>query len=388
LFVVAQIALAAVSLIAAGLITKSLVRLHNVEFAFEPRQLLVANLVMGNDQISGAERRRATLDLVMERAGALPGVSGVTPVMSAPFVGAGGGIDGRLAKPGQSVDEAAGNPILNLEAVATNYFEMLGIPVLRGRSFADADREGTRPVIVVSATVAQHFWPNADPIGKTLRGGGKEYYVVGVVPDTRYRELRTARSTVYLPLKQAPFGGMLPSTLLIRTTGAPEAVISAMRRAVSDVHPAAVVTSATPLQTLLDVPRAEPRLNAIVLGLFAIVAVALAAIGLFAVIATLVRQRTREIGIRMALGASAGNVRRIVMLRGVSLAAAGTALGIAGALGTGRLLAALLFQVNSTDVPTLVSVSGLILIIALLACYLPARSSSRVDPVIALRNET
>jgi putative ABC transport system permease protein len=385
--VVAQIALAAVSLTAAGLVTRSFINLQQVDLSFEPEQLLVAGLAVRQDQLTDARRERAALDLVLAKIEALPGVRAVSPVFAVPFVGLGGGIDGRLSRPGQSAAEAAGNPMLNMEVAAPNYFAMLGIPVLRGRSFSDDDREGAMPVVVVSSSVARHFWPGADPIGKRLGMPGREFTVVGVVPDTRYRELQTARPTVYFPLRQSPFSSIVPSTLLIRTANSPADVVPALRRAVADAHPGVAVASASPLATLLDAPRAQPRLNAIVLALFAAAAVSLAAIGLFAIIATMVRQRTHELGIRMALGATPGNVRMLVMVRGLSLALAGAAVGMGGALATSRLLSALLFEISPTDAVTLLSVAALILGVAAVASFVPARLSMRIDPVIALRSE-
>ncbi|MDQ3951199.1 MAG: ABC transporter permease, partial [Gemmatimonadota bacterium] len=173
--VVAQIALAAVSLTAAGLVTRSFINLQQVELSFEPEQLLVAGLAMRQDQLADARRERAALDLVLANIEALPGVRAVSPVLAVPFVGLGGGIDGRLSRPGQSAAEAAGNPMLNMEVAAPNYFAMLGIPVVRGRSFSDDDREGAMPVVVVSSSVARHFWPGADPIGKRLGMPGREF---------------------------------------------------------------------------------------------------------------------------------------------------------------------------------------------------------------------
>jgi predicted lysophospholipase L1 biosynthesis ABC-type transport system permease subunit len=260
---------------------------------------------------------------------------------------------------------------------------MLGIPVLRGRSFSDEDRPGATPVVIVGSSVARHFWPDRDPIGQRLAMPDREFTVVGVVPDTRYRELKTARPTVYFPLAQSPLP--TPSTLLMRTTGSPADVVPALRRAVSEAHPGVAVVSATSLETLLEAPRAQPRLNTIVLTLFAVAAVSLAAIGLFAIIATTVRQRTHEIGIRMALGATAGEVRKMVMVRGLSLALAGAVIGTAGALATSRLFSALLFETSPTDAATLVSVGVLLMGVAAVASFVPARSSMRIDPVIALR---
>jgi len=280
----------------------------------------------------------------------------------------------------------AGNPMLNMEIAAPNYFGMLGIPVLRGRSFRGEDREGATPVVVVSSSVARHFWPRGDPVGKRLGMPGREFTVVGVVPDTRYRELQTARPTVYFPLQQSPFP-IVPSTLLIRTSNSPADIVPALRRAVRDAHPGVAVVSASSLETLLDVPRAQPRLNAIVLALFAAAALSLAAIGLFAIIATMVRQRAHELGIRMALGATPSDVRRIVMVRGLSLAITGAAIGIVGALVTSRLLSTLLFEISPTDATTLASVAALMLAVAAVASFVPARSSMRIDPVNALRSE-
>ena len=213
--VVAQIALAAVSLTAAGLVTRSLIKLQQVQLSFEPGRLLVAELAMRQDQLANAQQQRTALDLVLLTTKAMPAVQAVTPVLAVPFVGAGGGIDGRLSMPGQDKEEAAGNPMLNMEVASPNYFALLGIPMLRGRPFSDEDREGTTPVIVVSSGVAHHFWPASDPIGKRLAMPGREFTVVGVVPDTRYRELMAARPTVYFPLRQSPFSTVVPSTLLI-----------------------------------------------------------------------------------------------------------------------------------------------------------------------------
>jgi predicted permease len=385
--VVAQIALAAVSLSAAGLVTRSLIKLQRVDLSFEPGRLLIAVLAMRGDQLTDAQKQRSALELVLSNTEALPGVQAVTPVMAVPFVGAGGGIDGRLSMPGESEEDKARNPMVNMEVAAPNYFAMLGIPVLRGRSFRNEDREGAAPVIVVSNSVARYFWPGSDPIGKRLAMPGREFTVVGVVPDTRYRELRTARPSVYFPLRQSPFSTMVPSTLLIRTTTAPADVVPALRRAVADAHSGVAVVGASSLETLLGAPRAQPRLNAIVLALFAAAAVSLAAIGLFAIIATMVRQRSHELGIRMALGGTSGQVGRMVMGRGLSLAIAGAAIGMAGALATSRLLSALLFEISPTDAATLVAVAALMLSVGAVASFVPARLSMRVDPVIALRSE-
>jgi putative ABC transport system permease protein len=385
--VVAQVALAAVSLTTAALVARSFIKLQHAELSFVPEHLLVASLAMRGDQLSDPRRQRAALDVVVKATEALPGVQAVSPVLNAPFIGSGGGIDGRLSLPEESKEDAARNPVVSLEVTASNYFAMLGTPVLRGRPFRDDDREGATPVIVVSSSVARHFWPDSDPIGRRLAGAGRELTVVGVVPETRYRELKTPRPTVYFPLRQSPFP-IVPGTLLIRTAASPADIVGALRAAVTAAEPGVELVSAYSLETLLEAPRAQPRLNAVVLALFATAALSLAAIGLFAIIATMVRQRTRELGIRMALGATAGDMQRMVMTRGLSLALAGAAIGTVGALATSRLLSALLFEISPTDATTLASVAGVIVGVAAMASFVPARSTGRIDPIVALRSET
>ena len=386
ILVVAQIALAVVSLSAAALMMRSLTKLQGVDLAFESRQLVVAGLALRQDQFDNPRKQIAMLDVLLPRLQALPGVNAVTPVLAVPFAGTGAGITGRLSVEGQTPEQAAGNPMLNMEVVYPNYFSTLRIPVLRGRPFSAEDREGAAAVVVVSSATANYYWPDGDPIGKRLKMQKSDFTVVGVVPDTRYRELRVARPSVYFPIRQS-FFPVVPTTLLIQTIGSPSSIIGMLSDAVADAAPGVTLTSAEPFGALLAEPRAQPRLNALILAMFAAAAVSLAAIGLFAIIATMVRQRTRELGIRMALGATGGDVRRIVMRRGLAMATMGAALGTAGALASSRVVAALLYETSATDAATLAVVAALMLAVGAFASLIPAQSSARIDPVIALRSD-
>jgi len=276
-----------------------------------------------------------------------------------------------------------------MEVATPGYYSALGIPVLRGRAFTDADREGTQPVVLLSQSAARHYWPNEDPIGKRLKfadTSSQWLTIIGIVPDTRYRDLRLARPSIYFPLRQSIFP-YVPTNLAIRTSGAPDGVIATIRRVVSESEPGVTVSSASSFDDHLDKPLAQPRLNALLLGVFAASAVVLAAVGLFGVMVTMVRQRTRELGVRMALGATPAEVWRLVLRRGMVLAAAGTLFGLVGALVTNYLLAGLLYDVTPTDLPTLSIVAITLLTMGALASLFPARSSSSIDPAVALRAE-
>ena len=387
--VAGQVALALLVLSAAALIGRSLVNLERAELAFEGDRLLVAELALRQDAYDTPAKQRALLERLLPAVRAMPGVRAASPVVAVPYAGS-GGWDGRLEAEGQDARAAAANPLLNMEVVAPDYFATLGLPVTRGRAFTEADREGAAPVVLLSEGAARFYWNGADPVGKRLQMGPPQarrtFTVVGVVPETRYRDLREARPSVYFPLAQS-FFPFTPTTLVVRAAGAPAAVAPGLRRAIAEVAPGVALASATPFETLRDAPLAQPRLNALLLAAFAAAAVLLAAVGLFGTMAATVRQRTRELGVRMALGASARDVAWLVVRRGLVLAAAGTAVGLIGALAANRALAALLFEVRPTDALTLAAVALVLLAVAAVASLLPARAGARVEPVTALRAE-
>ncbi|HKA58637.1 MAG TPA: ABC transporter permease [Gemmatimonadales bacterium] len=386
--VVGQVALALVVLSAAALIGKSLLKLQRAELHLEPSHLLIAELAVRSDQYDGAQKQRALLETIVSQIQSIPSVLGVSPVVAVPFAGA-AAWDGRPAAEGQSAEDAAANPMLNMDVVAPQYFETLGIPLLRGRVFTDADREHTPAVVVVSQSAAQHYWGGNDPIGRRLKVGPKldrTLTVIGVVADTRYRDLRDTRPSIYFPLRQS-FFPFAPMTLAIRTSGPPAAQIAVIRRVITESAPGVELASGAPFADFLARPLSQPRLNAFLLAVFAGAAVVLAAVGLFGVMATVVRQRTRELGVRMALGATSTDLRTMVMRRGLAIAAVGSLLGLLGALLTNRFLVALLYDVAPTDMTTLMAATGFLVSIAAFASLIPARAATRIDAVVALRTE-
>ena len=386
--VAGQVALALIVLSAAGLIVRSLINLERVDLSFQSSGLLIADLTMQGDLYGDAKTQRAMLERLVPELQALPDVRAASPVVAAPFSG-NGGWDGRPAADGQSPEQAGINPMVNMEVATPDYFRTLGVPIIRGRGFTDADREGVPGAVIVSQSTARLYWPGADPIGKRLRMGEKleqVFSVVGVVPDTRYRDLRDARPSIYFPLRQS-FFPFAPWTLAIRTTGSPADAVPAIRRVISETAPGVALVSAAPFGDLLEGPLAQPRLNALLLAVFAGAAVTLAAVGLFGAMATMVRQRTRELGVRMALGATARDLRGLVMRRALTIAAVGSVVGLLSALLVNRLLVAMLYEVAPTDWVTLSAVTGFLIVVATLASVIPARSTTRIDAVIALRAE-
>lgn len=388
LLVGAQVAMAVLVLAAAALLGRSMLELENADLHFDDSHLLIAELGIRYDIYDNVGKQRALAEMVTAKVRATPGVRIVSPVLTVPFSGA-GGWDAQAATDGQSVDAAAGNPMFNLELVTPDYFQTLDLGVLRGRLFTPSDGEGSEPVAVVSESMARRYWPNQNPLGKRLHMGKRPERtatVVGVVPDTRYRDLRDLRATAYFPLAQSTFT-FTPTALAIRTSTPPAAVISDLRRAISDVAPGVFLANAAPFASFEAGPLAQPRLNAFLLLVFGLSAAVLAGIGVFAAMATLARQRTNEFGVRMAHGATPRDVQSLMMRRGSTIAASGVAVGLMFALLTNRLLSSLLFEVSPTDPTTLLGAGSLLLIIGLVATFVPARMSARIDPVLALRSE-
>ena len=382
--VVAQVGLAVLVLCVAGLVGRSLVSLERVPVAFDPARLLVLELALPKRYVGDAVAQRVLVSQLAERLSGVPGVRNVAPVFTPPFAAA-GGVFGRIAAEGQTAEEESRNPAVDYEVVTPDFFATFGIPRVRGRGFTDADRDGSLPVAIVSESMSRHYWPGSDPIGKRLVMGPRDRLtIVGVVAETHYRDLREPRPRVYLPLRQSPFP-FAPTTLVIATAGKPSLLAPVLRRTVGEAAPGVAVASATPLETYVGNALAQPRMNALLLGLFAAAAVTLAAIGLFGVMATSVRLRARELSIRLALGATPNHLRAAVLGHAVAITSIGIALGLIASLATTRAVRTLLFGVSPTDLLTLGMASLFLLAVACLAAYVPAARAQRLDSAAALR---
>jgi putative ABC transport system permease protein len=382
-----QVALAVVILAGAGLVARSLTNLQRLDLGYRPEGLAIAELDWPWSTYRTPETMRDLMERIIERIEALPGVVAATPLNQMPFAGSAGALHAVVAE-GQAGMASSESPTLAVEIAGPGYFRTFGVPILRGRAFTDADREDAPPVVVISETAARQLWPDQDRIGKRLRLNAPQYQdewmtVVGVVPETRYRAFRTAEPSIYYPYRQ--YGHR--TTVAVRTAGPPEAMLPSIRRALAEVEPRLGIWRYATMDDLLAEPLAQPRLNALLLSAFALAAMLLAAIGLYAMTALAVRQQTRELGVRMALGATPGNVRRLVLGHAFSVVGIGAAAGLAAALAASRVLRSMLFEISPTDPATLAGVCTLLLAVALIAAYLPARRATRIDPAEALRAE-
>jgi predicted permease len=371
----------------AGLLTRSLLKLQAIDLGLSADRLVFIDLVPSPKFRDPAYHSRF-LDELVVRLESTPAIAAATPVNVPPFSGLGGWDVPRFMSAGQSAADAAANPSLNLESIHPNYFETFQIRILRGRSFTDADRAGALDVAIISEDVAARTWPGDDPIGKRLKMGGPDsedqwWTVVGVAEPTRYRELAAARPTLYLPAKQFLNTARM---LVVRSTASLDVIASLSRDHVRAVDPDVQLIRVAPFTRLLDAPLARSRFNAWLVGIFAIAALFLATVGLYAVIAAYVRQRDREIGIRVALGATAANVRNLVLSEALRLAGVGAAAGLVGAQVTTRLAREMLFEVDPLDLPTLAGAALLLIAASLLAAYVPTRRATRLDPAGMLRS--
>ena len=382
----AQIALAVLMLSTAAVIGRSLLNLQYADLAFDASHLIVAELAIRYDRYDTPATQLPLIRELVEELRVTPGVQGVSPVVAVPVSGT-GGWTGRARTERQSADEAAKNPVFNMEVVAPDYFTTFRLQARRGRVFTDEDRKGAEPVVVVSESTARLYWPGRDPIGKQLIVGPSPddvLTVVGVVADTRYRNLREPMASVYFPIGQRTFA-FAPTTLAIRSAGPPAVLVPTIRRVIDGTTPGVRLANAAPFETYMRGPLAQPRLNSMLLVTFATAAVALAAIGLFGVMATTVGQRAHEIGVRMALGATPAAIRTMVMSRGLAITCVGIAVGMLAALWANRALSALLYGVSAVDPMTFVAVAICLGVVAMLATFVPARFGARVDPAVGRR---
>jgi putative ABC transport system permease protein len=396
LLVVGQLAAALVLLTCAGLLGRSFTALTRLDLGFDPRNVLTFDVhlpeVASPDEPE-VQRQRTLVAGLLEQVQRIEGVSAAGAIYQRPFAHGPIGMDARVAIEGQADSPAANhrNPTANWEAVTPGYFRAMDIRVLRGRTFTGSDDERSRLAVIVSQRLAARLWPTMDPIGKRLhlgeapQGAAPRWLtVVGVVEDARYRELTEVRYDLYLP-----FGQTLPAVkhYVVRTVGDPLAVVPAVREAVKRADPRLAVENIATMEAVVARTIAPWRFSTIVFAVFSVLALFFATVGLSALIAYAVKQRRREIGIRLALGARPGGVVRLMVREGALLATMGLSIGIPAALALTRLLSTQLFSVASTDPPTLVAVAGVLAAVSLVAAYLPARAAATVDPVVALRSE-
>jgi putative ABC transport system permease protein len=386
-FVVVQFALALVLLVGAGLLVRSFVSLLRVERGFDPHNVLAVT-VQSWGYYPTPDRRAGFVREATTRLAALPGVGAAGVTSSLPFAPAIGANEAGLEIEGQPVASPGEAQSVRTAAVTSGYFDALRIPLRRGRLFAATDAGNAAPVAIVSEALARRYWPNGNALGQRVKlssGAPVMRTIVGVVADVRHGGLQEApRPTVYVPHAQSPTGA---NAFVIRTAGDPLAALAQVRAEFRSINPSMPLASTTTLESLLDDSLRERRFHLALLGAFAVVALLLAALGVYGVMSYATSERTHEIGVRMALGARGADVLGMVMRQGATLAAAGALGGLLGAAAVTRLLRGMLFGVTPLDPLAYVGAGALLLGAAALACYLPARRAARLDPVRALRAE-
>jgi predicted permease len=393
--VVAELALALVLLAGAGVFLKSLAKLKEVDVGFRPQGLMSAALALPDRQYNTPEKQIAFLSSTLERLSNSGGVVSAAAGVPLPFSGFGGSasfnIEGRVAPPGDP------GPHGDVRGASPRYFETMGIRLIRGRFFTDQDRLGGQPVAIIDENLAQEYWPNLDALGQRIRNGNNQPWktIVGIVAHVRHYQVvgdetssigteGSAKGVYYFPLYQENS----PSVFLIaRTKGDPASLAGAIGAAVHDVDPSQPVSDLRTMDQRITLSMGPRRSAVTLLSVFAAMALTLAAVGLFGLIRYNVTQRTQEIGVRMAIGASRNDILRMVLGESLRLALLGVAGGLIAAFALTRVLASLLYGVSATDPLTFAGTSLALTFVALLASWVPAWRATRVDPLVALRYE-
>jgi predicted permease len=378
--VVSEIAFACVLLVGAGLLIRSFVRVLDVNLGFQPERT-VALRIDPSFRISGLPQQNSFIDDVLNRARSAPGIvaAGITDVLPLR--------DDRswsVAARGQVYGKGHYPPEPYIRVVSDGYFEAAGIPLRLGRAFSTRDRALSERVVVINETLARIMWPGQDPLGQMVEtDGGRR--VIGVVADIRHEALEKAGGPeMYLPMRQTgDYGAM---QLILRTALPPDSLATGIRTALRPIDPNLPVREFVTFQDLVDRAVSPRRFLVVLLAGFAAFALILASLGIYAVISFSVSQRVQEIGIRMALGESAGDLQRRIVLRTLGLAAVGLALGMAGSRVLSSTLGSLLFGVTTGDPVTFIEVGTLLIAVAAIAGYIPAWRASRIDPMVALRS--
>ena len=380
--VIAQVALCLVMLVGAGLFLQSLRRAQQLDPGFDPRNVVLSTFDLFP---AGYDRTRGVMffDRALEKVRAIPGVEEASLAARVPLsIGGRSSTDVTIEGYQPRKDEEVN---VTYNDVSPRYFEAMRIPIVRGRSFAGRDAAGAPPVMIVNETMARRYWGDADPVGRHVVVGKERKEVIGVAKDGKYRSF-TERPTpyMYLPLAQSYRSAVI---LHVRSAASPDVTLPAIRAAMRELDPDLPLFMPMTMERALEQAMFAQRIGATLLSIFGVLALTLAAVGLYSVMSYAVSQRTHEMGIRLALGASPAELRQMVVKSGMRVAAIGLAIGAAAAAGVSQLLTSLLNGVSPTDPVTFGSVIALLGLVALAAAFIPARRASSVDPIVALRYE-
>jgi predicted permease len=387
LLVITEVALSLILLIGAGLLMHDFLRLQGINPGFKPENVLTMRIGLPGSKYDTPEKRHTFFQELIEHIEALPGVQEAGATSNLPLRGTWWR---RLTIEGFPILSVEQAPMINHNVITPDYFKAMGIPILMGRDFTNADTHNGLKVTIIDELMAREYWPNQSPLGKRIRFGLPEnnepwHTIVGVVGNVKYESLGLRESkSIYLPHAQFPLGGM---GLAVLAAASPESLVGAIRTQVKRMDPNLPLTQVLTMTEVVSRSIFRPRLFAILFGIFAGVALLLASVGIYGVMSYSVAQRTHEIGVRLALGANRGDVLRLIVGQGMKLTVVGTVIGLAGALALTRLIRGLLFEINTTDPLTFGLVAALLGIVALLACYIPARRATKVDPLVVLRYE-
>jgi predicted permease len=387
--VIAELSLAVVILVGSGLCMRSFYLLNSVNPGFDPHNLLTMKLSLPNASYKEDAKKIVFFQQLRDRIAALPGVISASADSWLPFTTMGAATGFQIE--GQSKLSDADQPVTDVRVIEPDYFHTMGIPLVAGREFSEQEASAVSHVIIVNRALANGYFHGESPIGRriTVNMGGQTgknpSLIVGVVGDVKHEGLNTIPGPmVYWPHPEFTFPFM---TFVVRTTGNPLALISSVRQQVKQLDPGLPVSDIATMEHRMSDSVAESRFSTLLLGIFAVVAIVLASVGIYGVTSYAVTARQHEIGIRMAIGAQPGDVERMFMRRGIGLTLAGLGLGLLASFALTKLLAGLLFGVTPHDPLTFVAMAALLLVVAMLACYIPARRATRVDPLVALRYE-
>ena len=387
LLVISEMALSLVLLIGAGLMIRSLSHLHNVDPGMDTHNVAITDLQLSRVKYAKTTQQAAFYDQLLQRLRGLPGVESASAIDVMPL--SNGGSIQPIAVEGRPLVPMADQPEVAVRVIEPDFMRTMRIPLLQGRMLTNDDTEDRPQAILISDAMAKRIWPGENPIGKRLTMTffpEKIREVVGVVGNVKQDGLDVAEpvATLYLPMAQTPRSSM---TVVIRAAAQPENLASAMANAVHEIDREQPMNDVVAMDTVLADSISQQRFNMLLLGAFAGLALLLAAIGLYSVLAYSVRRRVREIGVRMALGAQRMDVIRMILGQGVRMALVGVVIGVAAAFALTRLMASQLFQVSATDPLTFIGVAAMLVLVAMVACYIPAQRAAKVDPMVALRYE-